>query len=177
MKRSGWSLLEVLCSAFLGALILGATALLTKRAADIGGSQQAVDQSIEAAQVTLGAVAGEIRACCKVVEPVTGTSPSLALEIYCKPRHEWLPTPIPNPVPDAWEPRAPGQVETVRYFADGEGALVCDRAAGRSVLSDRVQGFQASALDQGIEVQLRVALVQRDQLLVVRVARRIESAP
>jgi type II secretory pathway component PulJ len=170
-------LLEVLCSAFLGALILGATAVLTRRAADISASQQAVDQSLEAAQVTLAGLARELRASLKVVEPVTGTSPNLALEVYSKQRQEWLPTPIPNPVPDAWEPRALDQVQIVRYFANGEGALIRDLAANRATLCDRVQGFQATLLDQGIEVQLRVKLVQRDQLLVVRVARRTDSAP
>ena len=171
MKRRGLTLIEVLFTCFLGALVLAAAALLTRRAADLTATQQVVDQTVESGRTGLERIAREIRGCLAVESPATGASSVLRLRVHQVSRGDWLPDTVPTPLPAEWTPQA---ARVISVSADGQGLLLLQDGARTEILASEVLGFQCESLEHAVLLKLQVRSARHSRALSLLATRRIE---
>lgn len=163
MKPRGFSLPETLIAMFLVFLVLSGVAGLVQEYSRVMRHSDGKDRSLNAFQVALDQMRGEVGSAVALLQPSSGSSNQLSFQrLDPGTSAARLPTPVPSPLPGSWEPRDPADLVQVTYLLAG-GNLV-RRTATDEIVAEGVEGLLVTRLANPDRVSLTVT-VREERLL------------
>lgn len=125
----GLSLMEVLVTLLLLSLAMGLIGGFAGEVSSVLRATAGKDRTLEAARLAADRIGDDLAGAIQVVSPTSETSFSLVFHKVDTSKPERLPLPLPDPLPDSWDPYAPNFLQQVSYTVN-KGYLI------RSVLFD-----------------------------------------
>lgn len=169
-RLSGFGIIESLLVLALFAIVMVVIGDFVTGYRALVRQSQGRSRTLKSSQIALGQIRSDVRAAVEVVNPASGTTPTLELERLVAALSPRLPNVVAVKPPKKWDMLAPADLYRIDYRLDGE-RLMRTVAGDDLVLATGLNDFNVTVNGPQYQISLVIRERARDFHLVSRVSR------